>query len=654
MAIGFQAGDDADSVTSSVQLPRMGEQGSAISWISDNESLLSSNGTVTRSVYGSGDSVVTLAATLIKGNVTQSRDFTLTVKAAEFPVTDKAALSAKIRDARLVLELTPVGGGEGQAPEQAATALALAVRAAEQVIDNRFALQAEVDLAAVVLGSAITDFEQVFDGVNTQLLTQKIYDAQALLANTPVGDGNGSVPEEAKQAFQLSLTSAQGVASNPNPGKQAVIAARIALSQAIDTFNASKIVVDKKALSGRIDEAAFLLSDLKVGTRQGQVAQAPYQELGTALQTAQATYNDETVSQQTINNRVAELGGKIQALKDSIVLTDIELLKSTIYAAELMLQNTVVGTDPGKVTMSGANALTYAKQAAIVVRDEPASTAAQITAAIDSLNLAVVAFEQARVPELTISLAPNAEFVLNNTESAKVYISNLAGTNNDTTYQYTMRNILDLVRVKKGDQEQFLKYQQGSGEYMIYDDAAFQYETGRTLTITSVDPELRIVGAFKGTEISQINLSDNTKANIEISLFKQGVEISGVKIPVTINHDKPVWTSAVYDPSTTKFVLTSSKPIALAKRGYMEPSEVKSSSVTLQYSQMGWFERGYFEEYLDVKFEVNGNQLTVLLDPNLKGKYRPEGSLFRVILNDITDRAYNEADIQKFDFDVPQ
>ncbi|MWJ30156.1 hypothetical protein [Saccharibacillus sp. WB 17] len=550
-----------------------------------------------------------------------------------------------------MLEITPVGSDDGQAPENVSVAFASSIRNAEQVIDNRFASQDEINLAEVVLGSAITDFEQVVDGVSTQLLLQKIYDAQALLFNTPVGDRNGSVPEEAKQAFQLSLTSAQGVISDSNSGKQAMIAARIALSQAMDTFNGSKIVVDKKALSGRIDEAAFLLSDLKVGIRQGQVAPVPYQELGTALQAAQATYSDETVSQQTINNRIAELGGKIQALKDSIALTDIEFLRLKIREAELMVQYAVIGTEPWNATVPGVNALTYARLAAIEVSDEPASTATQITAAIDSLTLALAAFEQSRVPELTISLAPNAEFVLNNVTSEKVHISDLEGKNYDKTYQYTKRNILDLVRVKKGDQEQFLKYDAQLGNFKIYDDSNFQKYTGRTLTVTSVSPELRIIAASKGAQISQINLSDNTKAEIEINLIKEGREISDVKLPVTVDHDKPVWTSTVYDPSTTQFTLTSSERVSAPNSNYGQTGGTKSARIDFQYSPKGTFEDGDIVRTSAIPV-INGNQLTFLLNPELKKLNRPAGSKFRVILNDITDYAYNEADIQTFDFDA--
>jgi hypothetical protein len=87
------ANDSMDDVTADLgNLLSAGANGSSIVWSSDNTSVVSITGTVTRPVYGEGDATVILTATISKGTASDTAIFTLNVK--ELPQSDAQAVAA--------------------------------------------------------------------------------------------------------------------------------------------------------------------------------------------------------------------------------------------------------------------------------------------------------------------------------------------------------------------------------------------------------------------------------------------------------------------------------------------------------------------------------------------------------------------------------
>ncbi|MET9505148.1 family 43 glycosylhydrolase [Streptomyces sp. NPDC006622] len=92
---------DTDGVTADLVLPRTGTAGgSAIGWRSDNPSVVSDSGAVTRPAAGEPDGHATLTATLRKGTVTDTRTFEVTVPAAfdDRTATERAAAALTVRN----------------------------------------------------------------------------------------------------------------------------------------------------------------------------------------------------------------------------------------------------------------------------------------------------------------------------------------------------------------------------------------------------------------------------------------------------------------------------------------------------------------------------------------------------------------------------
>ncbi len=98
LTITFGGTDTTSSVTQPLTLPLSMTNGSTITWVSSNASVISNDGkTVQRPSAGSGDASVVLTAILTKGSSSDVKTFTLTVKQQLTDVqrvaADKAALA---------------------------------------------------------------------------------------------------------------------------------------------------------------------------------------------------------------------------------------------------------------------------------------------------------------------------------------------------------------------------------------------------------------------------------------------------------------------------------------------------------------------------------------------------------------------------------
>ncbi len=80
LEITYTPPDSASSVTQNLTLATEGQFGTTISWVSGNTDVIANDGTVTRPDNGSGDTEVTLTATISKGSENDTKEFAVTVK----------------------------------------------------------------------------------------------------------------------------------------------------------------------------------------------------------------------------------------------------------------------------------------------------------------------------------------------------------------------------------------------------------------------------------------------------------------------------------------------------------------------------------------------------------------------------------------------
>ncbi|RUT33690.1 endonuclease [Paenibacillus zeisoli] len=79
LEIGYANLEDEDHVTQDVTLPAMGDNGTTMTWESDKPQTMDAAGQVVRPSYSTGDVTVKLTATVVKGNATDTKTFTLKV-----------------------------------------------------------------------------------------------------------------------------------------------------------------------------------------------------------------------------------------------------------------------------------------------------------------------------------------------------------------------------------------------------------------------------------------------------------------------------------------------------------------------------------------------------------------------------------------------
>jgi hypothetical protein len=84
---------DTSSVTEDLTLPATGPNGSAITWSSSDESVVSPSGAVTRPAPGSGPATVVLTATVTSGEASAQKEFTVVVP-ADLTAQEKVAKAA--------------------------------------------------------------------------------------------------------------------------------------------------------------------------------------------------------------------------------------------------------------------------------------------------------------------------------------------------------------------------------------------------------------------------------------------------------------------------------------------------------------------------------------------------------------------------------
>ena len=91
LAIGYSVGDSETHVTKNLFLTTIGADGTAISWASSHATFVANDGTVVRPIHTVGDQTVTLTATISKGLITETKIFTVIVKASTQTDTEAVA-----------------------------------------------------------------------------------------------------------------------------------------------------------------------------------------------------------------------------------------------------------------------------------------------------------------------------------------------------------------------------------------------------------------------------------------------------------------------------------------------------------------------------------------------------------------------------------
>lgn len=177
--------------------------------------------------------------------------------------TDTASLVAVVTDATALQGATTVGTAAGNVSQADKDAYAAAIAAAQAVINNGAATQAEIDAAVNALERATAAFRAAIVTrlpVDKTALAQAITDASALQGATTVGSAAGNVSLADKDAYAAAIAAAQAVSDNAAATQAEIDAAVTALAHGTASFRAAIVTQVYKAPYGSVYDCQWDVS----------------------------------------------------------------------------------------------------------------------------------------------------------------------------------------------------------------------------------------------------------------------------------------------------------------------------------------------------------------------------------------------------------
>lgn len=169
----------------------------------------------------------------------------ITITKEETDTVNKSVLESAIQNAVILKQSTPVGTSIGHAPEESHAALQQAIDAAQAVLNDDNATQAQVDNAVQALQEAVADFQAaVVVPADTTALTAAIAEAEGWLADTGKGIYHGQAPVHAHAALQAAIDAAMAVRDDADARQADINAAAADLQQTIAAFQTEIVTVD--------------------------------------------------------------------------------------------------------------------------------------------------------------------------------------------------------------------------------------------------------------------------------------------------------------------------------------------------------------------------------------------------------------------------
>lgn len=309
---------------------------------------------------------------------------------------DKSALEAIIAEAETAMKDAVKGNANGQYSADVYDALDAALKAAKQVQATPKPTQEDVDDAVASLQKAVDDFEP--NVVDPEALKNLVTDAQAILDAATEGAANGNYEVGSKTIFETAIDAADKVAEDLSSSADDIASAITKLQDAIDAFEAMKIVIDLTDLENALTEAEKDYNSVTYGDQDGQKPKAVGDALAEAIQNAKDVIDNNAATEKDVADALAGLEDAMSDWTDAAVVTiDRDALKALIDEATGLLVGAEEGVDFGQYIAPTVSNLDAALKKAQTLFDAATATQAKIDAEVPMLEAAIAAFNAAKV-----------------------------------------------------------------------------------------------------------------------------------------------------------------------------------------------------------------------------------------------------------------
>lgn len=343
---------------------------------------------------------------------------------------------------------------------------------------------------------------------------------------------------------------------------------------------------------------------------------------------------------------VRSLTGKISPVVGPASVTYLpdnvkEMLDDLIAEAMTLMESAEIGNTLGKYPQEAVESLNGVIQLASSAAENPDATPQTHAEGYNSLSSFMGVFRNLQVKPLTISLAPDASFVLNpKIQGTHTIVSDYTILDDI----YNKRSIKKLIQVNREGSNAQIEYQYNYGkpEMSILQD----YEVVGHIEIESSDPSLiQVSGESQdGIKVKPIfGAQENSKASLRFKVIESGKETGSVELPVTFDFTPPTVTQATYDSSQGTFTLMSNELVY----SYYETVPL---SILVDYSGNNDFSSNssdIFPLILGEDFMYNiindRSGINISLTPKGIAKLSTQlpGGSFRLIINGMSDFAMN-------------
>ncbi|MGI6344649.1 MAG: hypothetical protein ACOX18_06240 [Bacillota bacterium] len=299
------------------------------------------------------------------------------------PVVDKSELEAKVNEA---LDLN-----EDDYTEESWAAFAAALAAAEAVLADPEATQAEVDDALAALTAAIEGLKEVEEPpvVDKSALEAKVNEARGL--------NKDDYTEESWAIFAAALADAEAVLADPDATQADVDAALAALVGAMDGLEEVEEppVVDKSALEAKVNEAR--------GLNAADYTEESWAVFAAALADAEAVLADPDATQAEVDAALAALVGAMDGLEE---VEEPPVVDKSALEAKV---NEARGLNAADYTEESWAVFAAALADAEAVLADPDATQAEVDAALAALVGAMDGLEEVEEPPVVDKSALEAK-----------------------------------------------------------------------------------------------------------------------------------------------------------------------------------------------------------------------------------------------------
>lgn len=254
--------------------------------------------------------------------------------------------------------------------------------------------------------------------VGKETLKNLIDDSTDIVSKASIGDGNGQYPQSAVDAINKIISQGNDILNKEDATIEEIGKNILDLSNGIEDFKKSKIVVNIENLTKKIEEAEKLLDNSEIGDKDGQYPLESKDMLNKEIETAKSIIDNDTYTDKEIEEVSKSLDSAIESFKQSKIVVDKRELQELINKCKDVLDKAEVGDKNGQYSQIAIDKFEKVLETASKILSHEKLTQKEIDDEIKKLEKALNEFKQSINKEGGVVEIPDNDANGSNAESS--------------------------------------------------------------------------------------------------------------------------------------------------------------------------------------------------------------------------------------------